>query len=593
MARLAAGEPFGVVHPGVAVALVASTDQDQLLAVQEGYGGQPGQVVHHQRRRQVEPAVPGLEPPGQRTRAQRAEVDALGTGPQLLQGESRTAPAEQQVDQESRRGGQPGPALEPGPGAGPTPAALPDPGRGAQRQLAEDLPVVPLVVLLREDRRGEAGRVAHREEVEHQVVVVPLQGGRRRQDDIGVPGRLVDVDVHCGHEVQAAQRPVEGRAVRGRQHRVAGDGQHRPDLPRAGCLDLLAQRRDGQLTRRLGEATDAGAPQVEVTAADQPGADRVDGGVGEHRPAHPVQVAGEDVEAVDRPHAHRAEGVRGHPDPAVHRGPVRAGELAGDPPDLGGGHAAVLLGELRGVRRDGRLDDVETVDVHRRFRPQALLQDDVQHRQQHERVRAGPHEVVLVGDLRGLGAPRVEHHHPASPRPERAEALREVGHGHQRTVRGHRVGAEDQEVRRPVKVGDREEQLVTEHQVRDQLVGELVDRGGAEPVAGPERLDHRHAVGHRAEAVRVGVAQVDPERVGAVLRDDRRQPVGDQVESLVPADLHPLRPVVEPASVVEPSRPGAPDGAAGRDRCRRRRWPRPSGRCVPATGDPRGCRARR
>ena len=65
-------------------------------------------------------------------------------------------------------------------------------------------------------------------------------------------------------------------------------------------------------------------------------------------------------------------------------------------------------------------------------------------------------------------------------------------------------------------------QLVAVHQVGHELVGELVDRRGAEPVAGPERLDHRGAVGQRAEAVDVGVAEVDAEGVPAVPVDRRR-----------------------------------------------------------------------
>ena len=128
---------------------------------------------------------------------------------------------------------------------------------------------------------------------------------------------------------------------------------------------------------------------------------------------------------------------------------------------------------------------VQPVDVRRR-RGQPLVEQHVQHGQQHVGVGAGPDEVVLGGDLGGLGAARVEHHHPAAARLQLAQPVREVGHRPQRAVGRHRVGAEHQQVGRAVDVGDRQEQLVAVHQVRHQLVGELVDRGRAVAVAGAE-----------------------------------------------------------------------------------------------------------
>ena len=47
-------------------------------------------------------------------------------------------------------------------------------------------------------------------------------------------------------------------------------------------------------------------------------------------------------------------------------------------------------------------------------------------------------------------------------------------------------------------------------------------------------------VGRRAERVRVGVAEVDADGVAAVPVQGVGQPVGDQVERLVPADLLPV-----------------------------------------------------
>ena len=66
------------------------------------------------------------------------------------------------------------------------------------------------------------------------------------------------------------------------------------------------------------------------------------------------------------------------------------------------------------------------------------------------------------------------------------------------------------------EIGD--QQLVAEELPRHELVGELVDRGGAELVAGPQRLDHPDAVGLGAERVGVRVAEVDADGIAAVLR---------------------------------------------------------------------------
>ena len=130
-----------------------------------------------------------------------------------------------------------------------------------------------------------------------------------------------------------------------------------------------------------------------------------------------------------------------------------------------------------------------------------------------------------------------------------------------------------------------QQQLVPEHQVGDELVRQLVDRGGGVAVAGAERLDIAVPWVIEPEAVHVGVAEVDADRVAAVRVDLRGEPVGDVVEGLVPADL---LPAVSPAG----PRPGARVGAAGRGRrgCPRARTP--WGRCGRARAGRRGCRGR-
>ena len=314
--RLAPSEPLGVVQPGVAVLLVPAADQQQ-LARGDGRGAverlrDAVEVGDEQFGRQVDPLVVGLQPLGHR-RAQRAEVDAFGV---LAQRAHRRPAAglEQPGDDGRRAGREPGlgrqPVLEPGAEASLEPLG----------ELAEDLPVVPCVVGLGEHRGREPRRVAHREAVEDQVVVVALQRRGRRQDHVGVPGGLVEVDVDGDHEVQPVEGAGQGAAVGRRQHRVAGDRHHRPDLAVAGSLDLLAHRGGRQLAGELRDLPHPAAPDVVVAGPDDPPAHGVDGRLGEQHAALAVEVPGEQVQQVDRPLAHRAEALRGQPHPAVRRG---------------------------------------------------------------------------------------------------------------------------------------------------------------------------------------------------------------------------------------------------------------------------------
>ena len=144
------------------------------------------------------------------------------------------------------------------------------------------------------------------------------------------------------------------------------------------------------------------------------------------------------------------------------------------------GTPLIVLGALGGERRDRGAHRLDPVDVRPAPTGQALVEDHVQQREQDERVGAGTDEVVLVGDLRGLGAPRVEHHHPAAA----GLAARAAGRGSRARSSGCRwrpsgCAPSTRKYSRAVEVGHRQQQLVAEHQVGQQLVRELVDRGRA------------------------------------------------------------------------------------------------------------------
>ena len=171
----------------------------------------------------------------------------------------------------------------------PWPAAMP--GQAQQR-----LPLGLDLRVGRQRRRRVVGHVARGELVEGQVVVDALQRRGRRQDHVGVPGRLVDVDVDADHQLERVERGGQPARVGRRDGRVAGDREQRAHLPLAGRLDLVGQRRDRQLSEHLVHLADTAGPATELDAATLArlalGVGGGRGGLGEHRAAGPVEVAG-------------------------------------------------------------------------------------------------------------------------------------------------------------------------------------------------------------------------------------------------------------------------------------------------------------
>ena len=132
------------------------------------------------------------------------------------------------------------------------PLARDDAGQPQQRA-----PLVLLAGLEREHGRRVVRDVARRQLVEGEVVVRALERRRRRQDDVGVARRLVEVEVERDVEVERLERRLEPARVRRRARGVAGQRDQRADLAVAGRLDLLGQAGDGQLAEALRQAAHA------------------------------------------------------------------------------------------------------------------------------------------------------------------------------------------------------------------------------------------------------------------------------------------------------------------------------------------------
>ena len=165
------------------------------------------------------------------------------------------------------------------------------------------------------DRRRVVRDVAHRELEQRDVVVGLLQRVGRRQDHVGVARRLVDVDVDRDHELERRERGVEpSAAVRRRDHRIAGDGHERADLPlaRVSRSPRPWRPRAARPASRGGRAPGSCAGRCAARARPRLAAGVADpvAGVVNIAPPGPVEVAGAHVQHVDQPARERAELLR-------------------------------------------------------------------------------------------------------------------------------------------------------------------------------------------------------------------------------------------------------------------------------------------
>ena len=112
----------------------------------------------------------------------------------------------------------------------------------------------------------------------------------------------------------------------------------------------------------------------------------------------------------------------------------------------------------------------------------------LEQREQQERIGARANGEMPVGHGGGLGAPWVHDHEPPSSRAQGLEPPLDAGRGHEAAVRGQGVGAEHEEELGTVHVGHRQQELVSEHEVRRQHVRELVHGSGGVAAARAQRL---------------------------------------------------------------------------------------------------------
>ncbi|EGY01890.1 hypothetical protein AZA_07438 [Nitrospirillum viridazoti Y2] len=481
--------------------------------VQRRHGA--GHVRHQHRRRQFDAAAWGAQHL-RNSGLQGAQVDAaqavrhLGEGQAIrLAAEAVAvgARAQRQIQQAlrprpARYGGQDGGGMVPRPaphlrrhhgvvqggGVGIGPPALRD-----GRQLQQHLPFRQNALAPGQQRRAVAGVVAIGQLGEGDIVVAVLEGRDAGQDDVGMAGRLVQVDVDTDHQVQLVQGARQSVTVGGGQDGVAGHGEQGPHLALAGRLDLLRQASHRQFTEHLRRVRYAGAAAAQRHApplAARP--HRVGGeggGLGEHRPARRIQIAGQDVDGVHQPTGQGAEFLSAGADAAVqHRRLLRC-QIPRQGPDGIGRDGGVGGGPFRGEGGDGGAQLLHARHMVRQpAQPhQVFIEQGVHQGRQQKDVAARADEMMLIGQGRRLRPPWVDHHQPAAPRLQVQRLAAEVGHRPQAAVGRHGVATQDDHQPGALNIRHRDAQPMAEHQAAGQLLGHLVQGGGGVDVARAQR----------------------------------------------------------------------------------------------------------
>ena len=391
------------------------------------------------------------------------------------------------------------------------------------------------------ERLGGRLRLAERLDrglVEGEVVMAPreervevLELRRRRQDHVGVPGGV-------GHELLDHEREQVLAAQAGQHALLLGRDLGRVRRPDDERCDRRLEVRVGERVAELRHVDPPHLGGAQLGPVDGRARDRA-GGRGRDIGAAAAAVApGADQgrQAGDRPIGDRSAEMALGADPEPQQRRLGAAEVARDPDDPLGGHAAELGPVLDRVLGE----PLEQLVVAVGMGPAPLLVgelgiDDGAHHPQRQRS-VGPRQrsQVLVGDPGGAAAKRVDHAQP-SPVAARVEDLPP-----QVRRRRHRVPAPDQHITRvgPVLGVDLRRYAVGRGHAGDPGAG--ADRphqlGGAdrvhEPVCDRATLD-------RPLGAHVAVRE---DRLGAVRGDRLAQSRRGEVERLVPARRGGTRP---------------------------------------------------
>ena len=368
-----------------------------------------------------------------------------------------------------------------------------------------------------------------------------LEVRRWRQDHVGVPRRLVDIDVDGHHELELLEGLVQLLAVRSREHRIARDGDHRTDLAFALGEDLLCHHRRRILAERLGKLAHARVPSADTEALATtllPARRRIARSrKWEHHAAGRIEISGHDIDHVHEPRRRRAEAHRAGADAAVHACRLCVQQFIRQPADDGCLDSGRTFHRFRRERRERAADLCDPLDVCAQAIADVCAtggEDRIGERGEEERIAVRANRDPLVCVLGGLRPPRIHDDDLAATLAQRLEATGEIGCGAQAAVRLVRVRTEHQDVVRAIDVGHRHGSRRAEQVSRRDLLGQLVDRGCRKALLGTERLQPHAVVDEWRQVVRIRIADVCADRPATVTRDHSAQSLVDLDPRLVP-----------------------------------------------------------
>ncbi len=357
---------------------------------------------------------------------------------------------------------------------------------GAQPgQPDQDLPFLRRIwVFAREHRRRVPGEAVDRGTQQQVGGMCLLERRGTRQDDVGMPGGLVEPQVHRDHRVQLRQRLIELVAARRGQDGVARHGDQCLQLPFARRDDLFEHARHRNLAHYLFGPADPGAVAAEVGRAVLQAGDRLAGDGpccrgGEHGATGSVEVSGDDVDDVDQPTGQAAELLVAGTYPAVDHRPWRGCQFPGQSANplrtdtcCGSNSFGRPLGDHLSQGRYAVEVAFQLTEVD-----QPLVEDCVNDTQQQRGVGTGRDRQPLVSLGSGLGPHRVDDDNLAALT-DSADDAHHVGGGQERALRCRGVGAHHHQQVGALQIGCREGPPTAVHQVRRQVLRPLVDGAG-------------------------------------------------------------------------------------------------------------------
>ena len=269
-------------------------------------------------------------------------------------------------------------------------------------------------------------------------------------------------------------------------------------------------------------------------------ADNVDGGLGKHRAADAVEIAGRDIQQIDQPVIERPEGGDRNTHPAIDDGRLTIAEAGSEVTDHVRRNATLGSAgfQLKLPQRVPRHVPIGQHLGQASWLHQPGLIQCQQQRDQQGAVGPRFHEQMFIGDFGCLGPARVDNHKLATSTLQRLDALFHIRYGPDAAVRGQRIAADDQHQHGAVDVGDREQRIVAVHQHLHELMRNLVNRGRGEDTLCPQRLAQRRHHGRNRVIVGKRIAEIEGCRTASGF--NACQPVGDFGIGLFPANRHPI-----------------------------------------------------